>query len=93
MNTVLQILREHKADLMARYPIKSLALFGSYSRGDATSDSDVDVVVELSEPVGILFIKLAHELEDILHKKVDLVSTKGIKPAYYQYIEKDIQYV
>ncbi len=93
MNLVLQILKEHKADLMARYPIKSLALFGSYSRGDNTIDSDVDVMVELSEPVDILFIQLAHELEDILHKKVDLVSTKGIKPDYYQYIKKDIQYV
>lgn len=78
---------------MARYPIKSLALFGSYSRGDATSDSDVDVMVELSEPDAVKFILLAHELEDMLHKKVDLVSRKGIKPTYYALLEKDLKYV
>lgn len=76
MNSVLQKLKENKEWLFKKYPIKSLALFGSRSREDFREDSDVDVLVEFSKPVGMEFIKLAHELEDILNNKVDLVSRK-----------------
>jgi len=45
MNNVLQILKDHKQELMEKYPIKSLALFGSYSRGDYNDKSDIDIMV------------------------------------------------
>jgi predicted nucleotidyltransferase len=93
MNAILSILKEHKQELFDNYPIKSLALFGSYSRGDFKKNSDVDIMVELTEPNAYKFINLAYQLEDILKKKVDLVSKKGIKPNYYSFIEKDLQYV
>jgi predicted nucleotidyltransferase len=93
MNPILSILKEHKQELFDNYPIKSMALFGSYSRGDFKKNSDVDIMVELTEPNAYKFINLAYQLEDILKKKVDLVSKKGIKPNYYSFIEKDLQYV
>lgn len=93
MNNVLQILKEHKQELMEKYPIKSLGLFGSYSRGDYNEDSDIDIMVELSEPAALAFIQMSYELEDIFQKKVDLVSKNGIKPRYMKFIEKDLQYV
>lgn len=93
MNKVLQILKDHKQELMEKYPIKSLALFGSYSRGDYNDKSDIDIMVELTRPSGLEFIKMAYELEEIFQKKVDLVSKNGVKPRYMKLIEKDLRYV
>ncbi len=93
MSDVLTILKENKQQLLKKYPIKSLALFGSHSRGDYRIDSDIDIMVELYEPLGIRFIEMAHELEELFQSRVDLVSRKGIKPAYLKEIENDLQYV
>jgi predicted nucleotidyltransferase len=93
MHDILTILKENKHQLLNKYPIKSLALFGSYSRGDFRKDSDIDIMVELEEPLGLKFIELAHHLEDLLKCRVDLVSKKGIKPAYMTLIENDLKYV
>ena len=76
------------------YGFTSLALFGSYSRNTAVvGKSDIDVMVEFAEPIGIRFIDLADELEQILKQKVDLVSRKAIKPKYFKVIEPDLIYV
>lgn len=93
MNDILHILKQHKEELFKKYPIKSMAIFGSYSRGEQTQDSDVDVMVELFVPDATAFIKLHHELESIAKKKVDLVSRGGVKERYLKVIEKDIRYV
>jgi len=93
MSGIIQILQQHKEELFKKYPIKTMALFGSYSRGEETPESDVDVMVELSGPIGIRFIDLNYEIEKLLSKKVDLVSKRGIKPGYLAFIEPDIIYV
>jgi predicted nucleotidyltransferase len=58
-----------------------------------TENSDIDILVEFTKPVGIEFIDLADELEKMLKSKVDLVSKNGIKPKYYEAIKKDLIYV
>lgn len=93
MSTVIQILQQHKEELFKKYPLKSMALFGSYSRGEETIDSDIDVMVELSRPDARAFINLSHELEAIVKGKIDLVSKNGVKERYMRSIEKDLQYV
>lgn len=93
MNTkqnILSILRTIKPDLEKKYGVSRLALFGSYSNQTYTDASDVDVLVEFSKPIGIEFIDLADELEDLLHIKVDLVSRNGIKAKYYVAIENEL---
>lgn len=70
-----------------------MAIFGSYSRGEETDSSDVDVMVELNAPIAMKFIQLSYELEEILQKKVDLVSKRGVKPRYMEVIEPDLIYV
>ena len=91
---ILRTLREHKIDLQKKYPLKSIALFGSYARGEENPESDIDVMVEFSEPVGFEFIDLLEELEKkFQEKKVDLISREGIKPHYRPYIEEDAIYV
>jgi predicted nucleotidyltransferase len=80
-------------ELFQRYPIESLAIFGSYSRNEQSENSDVDVLVDFNDKVGSLFIKLGDELENLLGVKVDLVSRKGIKDGYFDAIKSDLKYV
>jgi predicted nucleotidyltransferase len=90
---IKNILARHKYLLAEKYPIKNIAIFGSYSRNEQKEKSDIDILVEFNGPIGIEFIDLAEELEKILHSRVDLISKNGIKKAYYKYIEKDLIYV
>lgn len=92
-SAILQILKEHKPALVKRYPISELGLFGSYARGDFNDKSDIDILVDFNSSVGIRFIDLAHELEDLFQTKVDLVSRKGIKPKYLPFVEKNLIHV
>ncbi|MFN0013030.1 MAG: nucleotidyltransferase family protein [Saprospiraceae bacterium] len=90
---VLSKLLQAKPALTTTYPIRSMAIFGSISRGDDNSNSDVEILVEFNQPSGMQFIHLAYELERILKKKVDLVSQNGIKEAYFREIQPDLIYV
>lgn len=90
---ILTILNQHKESLLSKYPIRSIGLFGSVSRNEDTSQSDVDILVEFDGNIGIRFIDLADEIESLLRRKVDLVSKNAIKPRYYQSIKDDIIYV
>ncbi|TDB68862.1 nucleotidyltransferase family protein [Arundinibacter roseus] len=82
-----------KPILAQRYPIDSLAFFGSVARNEATNTSDIDILVEFNKPIGFQFFSLAKDLEDYLQMPVDLVSRNGIKPAYFVAIEPDLIYV
>jgi len=79
--------------LVAKYGLKNIAIFGSYSRGENTEQSDIDIMVDFSRPIGIAFVDLADELEKILHAKVDLVSRNAIKPNYFRHIKAELNYV
>jgi len=93
LKEIKHILNKHKPELFEKYPLKSIAVFGSYSRNEQKPVSDVDIMVEFTKPVGIRFIDLADELEQLLDVKVDLVSKNGIKPKYFQSIKSDLIYV
>ena len=87
-------LKQAKPSLQKKYGVKDIALFGSYSRNTAVAGkSDVDVMVAFSQPIGLAFVDLADELEQLLQMKVDLVSRNGIKPKYFTVIEPDLIYV
>lgn len=83
-------LEDRKKELFEKYPIKTLAIFGSFARNEQTASSDLDLMVEFHSRVGSEFIELADELEDILGIKVDLVSRKGIKERYFERIKEDL---
>lgn len=90
---VKDIIVRNRAILEQEYKVKSLAFFGSFVRGDQTENSDIDVMVEFSEPVGLLFIHLADYLEEILDMKVDLLTPEAIKPNRMKYIMDELEYV
>jgi hypothetical protein len=92
-NQAIEILKNAKPRLLANYPIKHLAVFGSISRKDDNENSDIDILVEFNQNVGMEFIHLAYELEKILKRKVDLVSRNGIKEKYFKEIESELIYV
>jgi predicted nucleotidyltransferase len=87
------MLLEHKSELKEKYKIKEIAIFGSYARGDESLKSDVDILVEFDEPIGLDFVTLAEELETILGVSVDLVSINAIKPKMMKYIKEELVYV
>jgi predicted nucleotidyltransferase len=72
---VLKILAEHRDELRQQFGVKSLALFGSVARGEATETSDVDWLIEFERPVGLFhFFTVQHYLEDLSSvAQVDLV--------------------
>jgi hypothetical protein len=70
-----------------------MAIFGSYSRQEHNDTSDLDIIVEFHDKIGIRFVDLAEEIEDIVGIKVDLVSKNGIKEKYLKAIDTDLIYV
>jgi predicted nucleotidyltransferase len=82
-----------KPELQKKFHVKSIGIFGSAVRSDFRPESDVDLIVDFNQPIGISFIDLAYFLEQKINSKVDLVSKNGIKPQYLKAIEEDIVYV
>ena len=72
---ILAVLRAALPDLRQRWPIRSLALFGSVARGDASAASDLDILVEFERPLG-----LSASLAGLTGRRVDLVSRAALKP-------------
>ena len=91
--TIKQIIKELKPELEKKFHVSSIGVFGSVARNDYSKNSDVDIIVDFSQPIGIEFIDLADLLEEKFHEQVDLVSKKGIKPQYFSSIENEIVYV
>ena len=87
---VLQILKEAKPELVRRYGLRRLALFGSYARGDQREDSDVDILVEVDPSIGLEFVDLADYLEELVGVRAEVVSSRAIKPRNWKVIEQEL---
>jgi len=86
---ILQLLAAHRPEL-ARFSVKSLAIFGSVARDEARPDSDVDILVEFDEPVGLFeFVRLKDYLETLLDRSVDLVTPDALKEQLRERILKE----
>ena len=80
-SNVLHILRAHQTEFTRQYHVKSLSLFGSVARDEAGDESDVDLLVEFSQPIGLfLFIEFQQRLEALLGGRVDLGTLRSLKP-------------
>ena len=93
LESIQETIKALQPDLERKYHIHSLGRFGSVVRNDFSNASDVDIIVDFHQPIGIDFIELADFLEVALNRLVDLVSRKGIKPTYFAEIEPEIVYV
>ena len=82
-------------DFFSKQPVLKAYLFGSYSRGEQNDQSDIDLLVELdySQPVGLEFIQMQIDLQNLLNQKVDLVSARGLSKYIKPIIEKEKQLI
>jgi predicted nucleotidyltransferase len=91
--TVILRIRKHRAEL-TKLGVKSLSIFGSVARGEEMPDSDVDVLVEFKGRATFdKFMDTKFYLEEILERKVDLVTPQAIKPRMKPYIMQDLVHV
>jgi predicted nucleotidyltransferase len=75
---------------MRKYPLHRLSLFGSWARGEQTEHSDIDILADVVPSIGLRFISLAEDLEEILGCKVDLVSQRGLRPRLREMVEREL---
>lgn len=93
-DNILQSLADHKQQLLA-YGVNQIGLFGSYVRNEATSDSDIDLLVDLQKEKKTFknFLSLNYYLEDLFSHKVELVTTQSLSPHIGPQILKTVEYV
>lgn len=86
---IVRILKQNR-ELLTRYRIKKISLFGSYARGEQSAKSDIDFLVEFETPISIFeHVHLITELEQIFGKKVEVLSIKALKPSLSETILKE----
>ena len=90
---ILHQLKALKPKLYDDYSVKTIGLFGSFSRDMNSDDSDIDLVVELERPIGWKFLTLEIYLESIFNRKVDLVTKKALKSQLKDQILNQTKYI
>jgi len=97
MKTIAQIktlLAEHKNEIVEKYGVTEIGIFGSYLREEQKETSDIDILVEFKRPIGMLtFINLKNYLSDLFETNVDLKTKKALKPRIGQRILNEVVYV
>lgn len=90
---VLEVIKKRK-NLFDKYHIKTLALFGSTARNEATLNSDLDFLVEFrTSPTFDNYMDLKFYLEELFNKPVDLVIKQDLKPIIKEKVIKEAVYV
>jgi len=91
---IINIIRNSKPEIAARYGVMRVGLFGSYVREQQRKKSDIDILVSFDRDIDLFeFIDLREFLEVRLHHKVDLVMEKALKPAIGKRILSEVEYV
>lgn len=91
--SILTILQKNQATLK-QFGVTKLAIFGSIVRGEATENSDIDILVSFEKtPTSKDYFGLQFFLEDLLEKPIDLVTDKSLRKELRPHIEKELIYV
>ena len=94
---VIEKIKKQYPYLASQFSVKRIGLFGSVATRLDTDKSDIDIVVELNQPIGFKFISLVEYLEELLDKDIDVLTKEGIRNIRVKNvssnIEKDIIYV
>ena len=86
-------LQEIKPVLTEKFHVSSIGYFGSYAKGQQTDNSDLDLVVEFSQPIGWAFFTLEGFLEQSLGLNIDLVTRNGLKDRIKESILNQVKYI
>jgi hypothetical protein len=90
---IINKLRELKPNLQNDYSVKEIGLFGSFSDETFNEESDIDILVELNQPIGWKFFSLEIYLEKTFGRKIDLVTKSALKEQLKDKILKQVNYV
>jgi predicted nucleotidyltransferase len=93
LKRIEKILKKNKEHLRNKFYVEKIGVFGSYSKGKETPESDIDILVKFNGPIGWDFISLNDYLEQLLGNKVDLVSIKALKSQLKDEILSEVVYV
>ncbi len=84
---IISLLKEQKPFLKEKYKIKEIGVFGSFVRGEQDNDSDLDILIDKDEAIGLLKLaNLQHYLSRLIGIHVDLVIKKSLRP----HVAKDV---
>ncbi len=91
---IISLLRESRARLSS-LGVKSIGLFGSFVRGDSSSQSDIDILVEFDRDKRTYdnFIDTCFFLEGLFARKVEVVTTDALSPYIEPHVLKEVEYV
>ena len=93
LEKIITLLANHR-DTLTRFGVSSLAVFGSVARGESTPESDVDILVEFEGHATFdRYMGLKFFLEELLNRRVDLVTPKALKSRLRPYVEREAVYV
>ncbi len=91
---IKQVLKNHLDELHRNYAVSEIGIFGSYVRNEQTAQSDVDILVLFSKPVGfVAFMQLEERLQELLGTRIDLVTRAALKPRIGERILKEVDNV
>lgn len=88
---VLYILKKHEKEIKTRFGVKRIGVFGSFVRGEQKESSDIDLVVEFEKPSFDNFMDLTFYLEDLLERKVDILTAEAVKGIRIKEVADEIQ--
>ena len=90
---IVELLRKASSGLKERYPLSSMAIFGSSTRLDFDENSDVDILIDFNSDDFLLFNSLAEELESLVGRKVAIVTKRSLKARHFNYLKDRLLYV
>jgi predicted nucleotidyltransferase len=88
---IMSLLKKHQ-DILKKYKVKRIGLFGSYVRREQKRRSDIDFLVEFKEPTFDNFMDLVLDLEGLFGKKVELITNGSLSPYIEPYVEKEVRW-
>ncbi|MFN0107741.1 MAG: nucleotidyltransferase family protein [Blastocatellia bacterium] len=89
--SILTKLKELKPVIATRYKAKEIGLFGSFVRGEQTTNSDIDVLVEFEEGADLFdLVGLADYLEEMLQRKVDVVPKRALRAELREFVLREV---
>ena len=91
---ILKILKKYKNENAEKYGINAIGLFGSYLKNEEKDESDIDIIIETTEPDPFKLVHIKDELEKLFHKTIDIVrKRKKMNPYLQKHIERNSIYV
>ncbi len=94
LNEIKTQLLEHKQTLKDEYGVTALGIFGSYACGEQTEKSDIDILVDLEKPIGLVrLVRLSRYISLLLGIRTDLTTKNALKPHIGERVLQEVQYV